>query len=77
MATVSWDEILNRSTAHGAVSALILDMVQLQRNVEQLRKFTQIQHQSISEFEYGIDQLRGLFSTTISESLSTYDTHHS
>ena len=39
MADTSWDEILNRSTPDGAVGAIILDMVSLNRRLRELRKF--------------------------------------
>lgn len=35
---MEWDEILNRSTADGAVSALILDFVGIEKSLDHLRE---------------------------------------
>lgn len=34
---VLWQEVLDRSTEYGAVSALILDLVRVQKNLDNLR----------------------------------------
>lgn len=39
MSNSSWDEIIERSTPEGAVSALILDMISLQKHIDKLKDF--------------------------------------